>query len=479
VNALAHVVLLGWAPTIVVLFMVLPHRRAVIVGFLVAWLLLPNGGYNIPGFPDYTKMSATTAGVALAALLFDTRRVLSWRPGLIDLPMLLLCLSPLPSGILNGYGLYHSAADVLDMFVRWGFPYLIGRVYLADRRALRELAVGVVIGGLIYVPLCVFEARMSPLLHYWVYGYRPHAMKVRDVWFFGPLCYTPIVFVDNYLGLTLMMGGVAIAGTWLWATGSVKRLMGVPMAYVVPALWVGAVVCKAWGANLIWLAGLTALFLNKVLRTRLPLLLFLLVPPVYMSVRATGVWSGRDAIELVRPLSKRRAESLAVRIENETMLTRKALKKPVFGWGPWGEYRVRSEQGVDISLTDGLWVICLGKYGIVGLASLTLAFLLPAGLLLCGLPRRCFWLPQTAHLGTFAVWMAVRMTDGLFNAHPQPLFTLALGGLSGLVASLLSRSPALQPLNDISQRASAFPTGAPLAKPQQPPARRLAGDHGL
>src|SRR5688572_19293095 len=135
--------LFGWIPFVILLFVVLPPRRAVIASFLLAWLFLPMAGYGVPGLPDYTKMSATTFGVLIGAALFDTDRLLSWRPKWVDLPMMLYCTSPVMSSYLNGLGLYDGVSQVVNQWIIWGLPYLIGRIYFTDLEGLRELAVGI------------------------------------------------------------------------------------------------------------------------------------------------------------------------------------------------------------------------------------------------------------------------------------------------------------------------------------------------
>ena len=76
---------------------------------------------------------------------------------------------------INGIGVYDGASMVLTQMFTWGLPYLIGRIYFNDLESLRELAIGMFLGGLIYVPLCIIDMRMSPQLHVWVYGFRQHA----------------------------------------------------------------------------------------------------------------------------------------------------------------------------------------------------------------------------------------------------------------------------------------------------------------
>ena len=64
-----------------------------------------------------------------------------------------------------------------------------------------------------------------------------------------------------------------------------------------------------------------------------------------------------------------RAESLQFRFEQERLLLDHAWKRVWFGWGRFGRNRVYNEEGKDISVTDGRWIITMGSFGFVGFAA--------------------------------------------------------------------------------------------------------------
>src|SRR3954465_3761745 len=125
-----------WIPTVLVLFAVLPSRRAVIVSFLAAWLFLPMATYQLPFLPDYSKMSATCAGIFIATVIFDVKRVVRFKPSLIDVPIVIFCVVPLISSLLNGLGAWDGVSAVISQVITWGMPYLIGRLYFTDSASL-------------------------------------------------------------------------------------------------------------------------------------------------------------------------------------------------------------------------------------------------------------------------------------------------------------------------------------------------------
>ena len=126
----------------------------------------------------------------------------------------------------------------------WGLPYLIGRVYFTRLEHLRELAVGIVVGGVVCIPLCWWEMRMSPQLHLQLYGFTSGGYAEMS---FG--AYRPKLFLSCALELGLWMTATAITGFWLWASGSVKQLNGYALGQLVAWLVVTTILCRADGSG--------------------------------------------------------------------------------------------------------------------------------------------------------------------------------------------------------------------------------------
>ena len=195
-NALVPITLFGWIPVVILLFSALPARRAVLASYILGWLFLPVFKYDLPALPPYSKLTATSYGILMAVFLFDARRVLSFKMHPLDLPMVAWCLCPLVTSLTNGLGVYDGLSSVLDQTLTWGVPYFIGRLYFRRPEDLRELAIALVIGGMLYLPLCLWEIRMSPRLHQLVYGFRQHSFA-QTVRFGG---WRPMLFMQHGLG---------------------------------------------------------------------------------------------------------------------------------------------------------------------------------------------------------------------------------------------------------------------------------------
>ncbi len=445
-SAMVTFSLLGWTPVVLLLFLLLKPRRAVIVSFVAAWLFLPVKVPDlliIKGLPELDKMTVTCLAVLLGTVLFDQRRLLSFRLRRYDIPMLLWCIVPLFSSLTNTdstvYGhpgipspLYDGLSEALKQTVTWGLPYLIGRVYFNNLAALRELAIGIFVGGLIYIPLCLFEFRFSPQLHYLVYGSLPHA-DWRQVERAGG--YRPTVFMAHGLMVAIWMASATLLGAWMWFSGSLRKILGIPVIWCVIPLLLVTTRCKSLASLLLMCMGLATLYFVTRTRVRWPIIVLIALAPAYMTLRATQVWDGMNAVRFIEnTISEDRAQSLELRFTNENLLAKRALEKPVFGWAGWGRSRVYDRFGKDISITDGMWVIALSKNGLVGLASFTAVILLPVWLTVKRIPIRLWSHPKAAPAAAMAVVLILYMVDNLLNAMINPVFMLMAGALSAQVA---------------------------------------------
>ena len=453
---LMPIALYGWIVIVLMMFSILSPRRAVIASFLGAWLFLPEAQISFPGLPDLTKVTATSFGVLLGALIFDSGRLMRFRPGWVDIPIVAWCLSPLAASVTNGLGVYDGLSASLDQVAAWGVPYLMGRLYLNDLASLRDLAIGILIGGLVYVPLCLIEIRLSPQLHRWVYGERSFDFSQTYRW--GG--YRPTVFMQHGLMVALWMVSATLVAAWLWMSGSVKRLRSIPISLMFGALLLTSVLCKSAGALVLMMVGLGVLLVTRYARTPVLILLLIAVPPLYITVRAKGLWSGAQLVELASQVNEERALSLDGRFQNEVMLVEKALQKPLFGWGTWGRWRIRDDMDRDITTADSLWIISLGQTGLVGLGSLVALVLLPVLLLMRRVPVRHWVQPATGAAAVLAVLLVVYMFDSLLNAMLNPIFVLAAGGLSGFYVI----APQLRAQAEARRRASGLEAG-PAARP--------------
>ncbi|MCZ6835629.1 MAG: O-antigen ligase domain-containing protein [Planctomycetota bacterium] len=417
----------SWIPLVLILFLVTTPRRAVIIAFIGAWLFLPMYGYKLPGLPDYTKVSATIYGAMLGVILFDAGRLMTFRPSLFDIPMLVWCLCPFVSAPLNGYELYDGMSLSVEQVIAWGLPYFIGRLYFSDLEGLRELAIGIFIGGLIYMPLCLYEIRMSPQLHAKVYGFFPHDFGQTKRW--GG--WRPSVFMQHGLMVGMWMAGATLMGIWLWFSGIIKRIWGVPVGLFVAGLFITTVMCKSTGAVVLLLGGVMLLFGSYLFKTKWLVLIAVLIPPLYLGARIQG-WNAEEIISASALIHEKRAFSVRYRVEAEIDLVERAMERPFFGWAGWGRNMILSRKGEDLFAADSMWIIVLGRQGLVGLTCLGITMILPGYFLTKRIPVRLWADPVHGSAVAIVTLVIIYTYDNLFNAMINPVFILAMGGAMGL-----------------------------------------------
>jgi tetratricopeptide (TPR) repeat protein len=428
-SILAFLALFGWAPVTLALFLLLPARRAMVVGAISAWLLLPPLSFDLPGLPEYNKATAATLGILLGTLIFEPWRFIAFRPRWIDLPILVWCLCPYVTSIQNNLGAYDGLSATFRQSVSWLFPYFIGRLYLTDLDGLREMAFGMVIGGLCLIPFCLFEIRMSPQLMPLVYG-----MGGWEGTRLGG--YRPRVFFKAGLELGLWMNAVTLVAWWLWRCGQLKRLWTMSGGLIVSVLAIMSLLCRTTGASFLLLAGLFSLWYCCRTKSKWVMWGLMFIAPLYYAVRIPDLWSGQQAVNVIRMLGgEDRAWSLQFRLENENLFIAKALQRPFFGWGGWQRSLVFNEWHHQVSFPDGLWIIAFAGNGYVGLVSMTAALLAPVVVFLRRFPVERWTQPDFAPATTIAVILNLYTLDGLSNAMLNMIYIIAAGGLANIVSA--------------------------------------------
>jgi O-antigen ligase len=465
---LVPITLFGWVPCVLLLFMWLPPRRAVVTAFMAGWLFLPAATFDLPGLPDYSKMAATCAGILLAALVFDIDTLLSIRPRWFDLPMIVWCFMPFVTNSVEGIDSYDSLSWSVNRMITWGMPYFVGRVYFTDADAIRQLAVGFVIGALIYIPICWFEIRMSPQISAFLYGVEGGYSGTRlGGW-------RPQGLMASGLMLGMWMTSASLLAVWMWATGALKHIGKRKAGWLIVALVVTTVFCKSTGALMLMMTGLACLFAIRKLGRATPVLLLCLPAAVYPAIRAGSAWDGLVMVQMAEgTVGRERAQSLEFRLQNEDILSTKALQRFWWGWGRFGRSRVLNEYGKDISTTDGEWIIALGESGVIGLAAVTMLYLLPVIRLWWRLKGPLWADPSFAAVSAFAVILTLYSIDNILNAMINPVITVVIGGLNGALLRYIATESA--PMEAFEETLPLRKTGPRRSLWPPQPANTVAG----
>ncbi|MFI5321718.1 MAG: hypothetical protein ACHQ6V_19250, partial [Myxococcota bacterium] len=315
-----------------------------------------------------------------------------------------------------------------------------GRTYFSDDDGLRELARGIAIGGLLYMPLCLFEVRFSPQLHTKIYGFltTPFYMVLR---YDG---YRPMVFMQTSLMVAMWMASATVLCAWLGYSGAVKKLFGLPTKWFVIPLAITTMLCKAFGAITLMLVGISFYFIARRARSALPVAAFALLVGSYPMLRYTGVMSQNGILSAASvAYDAERLDSLGIRLRSEDMFIGHASDRPLLGWGGWGRSNVYVE-GVGRAVPDGLWVIALASAGWLALASLMAMFLTPTVQVLRRFRAARWARPDTAPYVAMAVLVLIYWVDCLSNAMVNAVLVAAIAGTNGWFAAR-QRKPATTP----------------------------------
>lgn len=430
---LVPIVLFGWIPLILALFAVLKPHRAAIAGFLLAWMFLPWHVYVFTGIPNYSRTSATCLGVLLGILIFDRPVLKTFRFKPVDLPILGVCVVPFFTSVANGLGAYDGLSALLDKTLLWGVPWFIGRLYLSKPEHMRDMVLGICIGGLIYIPFVVYEFIMSPRLHRMVYGFHAHlfAQAKRGTG------YRPVVFMQHGLMTAMWLMSATFCGFVLAVSGYFRERYPKQQTLWyggVAALLITTVLNRSAGAFFLLFLAIGIFSAARALRQRGPMLITIVIALLYMSTRATGLWDGQNLIDQAEQMTDaERAGSLEFRIHMETILIEHALDRPLLGWGRWRRSFVTDDDGRIISVPDGLWVLVLGQEGLLGLLFTTLTLVVPILVFLKQAPPATWSRPGNIALMALPILLGIYLVDNLLNNMFNPAFLLTAGGLAGYI----------------------------------------------
>lgn len=451
-NAFAPIALILWIPLTFALFAWLRPAVAGTVSIVGAGILLPVGfSFDVKGFPALGRNEMASLSVLSAVLLFHRRlsarrpplRGVEWLVGIMVLGGFATALSndaPRDAGVFlqPGLTLWDGVGAAGQSLLLFGLPFYLGRILYRTPRDLYSLLLVLVAASLAYSALILWETRMSPHLHYWVYGYQPAAFRMAQrEWLFG---WRPMVFVGHGISLGLFVATCTLAAIGLWRAGA--SYLG-SLGRLVPAyLFAVVIACNSFAA-MIYAAVATPLAAFARPRVQvLALLVLAAIPLSYPALRTTGLVPTRNLVDAAAVFSETRAASLEFRFENEEKLLGHFRKRPLLGWGGYGRDRLyHPETGSEIVTIDGYWLLALGQWGIVG-------FLCAFGLLLVpviGSARQVRRRPRSreAALVLAVAWIVViHAIDLLPNGFLESRPVFFAGALTGALQGWARLKPA-------------------------------------
>jgi hypothetical protein len=451
-NWLAIFALLIWPLVALALYAKQRIGPAALWTILGAQMVLPVGAaIKFQGIPALDKITIPNIAILILSLLLGRQATRNRGPvGLAEILMALYVLCPFITAALNqdpvnigGRVLppadyYDALSAAATQFISI-IPFIVGRAFLRTARSTQDIMIVLVVTGLIYSIPLLFEIRMSPQLHGWLYGYVPtdFIQTVREGGGFRPMA-----FMGHGLTAAFFLMTTVVAATALWKTGF--RYAGWSASGAAAYLGVVLILCKS-AAAIVYAAIAAPLirFASPKIQVRVALALVSL-SLLYPVLRTADLIPVDTIVSSASFFSEQRADSMKFRFDNESGLLTRASERILFGWGRFGRSRLYDpDTGKDMSVTDGRWIITIGQFGLVG-------FLLEFGLLALGVfrCRSALRLPSPSTdqflLGALALIVAI----GVVNLLPNGALLASTWLLSGALLGRADEMKRSRPLRD-------------------------------
>lgn len=422
-QALISVFLLGWFPLTLLAFWTLPSRRALLFSFIGGMILLPASYVIIPGLPSvYDRVAAVVFPSLAAIILTDAGAFSRLRLVATDFAMLTLVLVPIATSLSNQLGLYDGISTVVFQSIYYGLPYLFGRLYFRDTAGVKALTVAIAVGGILLTGPTLWEIRMSPQLHGYLFG----SMAVKFFMFARFGGFRPIVFFPSPLMLTFVIAASTLCAVWLARMVPSSRFYSVRYAHWALLLALTTLLGKTFGAISIMIIGGGLLWLTSLTGRRWVLIAAAVFMFGYPALRITQVLKAETIMSIIEPIfPEEKVQTLDYRVTQEDLYAAHTMERPWLGWGGWGRNRTRQTRAI-----DGLWIVVFSKHGLIGVSALLLCFAIPVFRVWRRMPRRGWSDPDTGPAAVLSTVLFVYWIDCLLNGFVNPVLLLVMGGLA-------------------------------------------------
>jgi tetratricopeptide (TPR) repeat protein len=388
-----------------------------------------------------------------------------------DSAALIYCATPIVSFLSNGLEIWPMISALNATIQAWILPYFVGRLYVGDPGADRDLALGLTAAGVLMTPAILYEKFGHTSISGIIYG-----IPLFNGYKHG--FYRPVVMAANSLELALWSTLTGVVAFSVWVTRSVPKFLGVPFGFWAATAIGGALICLetaalgflmvgiflivitagrsrfgslpemlASGAVLIVipkaglkvaLMGLTGIGLVRYLslhRARLLITIASLAAPVYLILRISRLTTRSMLTSAIYAiLGSERGWSYTFRIIMEDHMIRHVMKRPLFGWATYAGGRARAPE---VRILDSMWIIQMGMYGIIGVASIYALLILPVLLTGRRRPVETWSDPRQGAVVGLVVAILMYTYDSMLNAYSMIPVPLTVGLVMGLPAVMM------------------------------------------
>ena len=434
-NDFAYLTLLAWPIISIVLYTKYPVIAATFWTIVGGYLLLPVGvEFDFPFIPPLDKKSIP-AIMAFIGCRYIAKHKIKFLPlpGIERKLILLLFLGSVATVLTNGEPVVESGRyipglsfhDTLSTVIfQWLMliPFIIGIQIIKTHEDQVQLLRLIVIAGLWYSLLIIFEIRMSPQLHNWVYGFFPNSWG-QQLRYGG---FRPVVFLGHGLWVSIFL--FTVFGSIVSLSRLKLQTFLIPNKVILSYFFILLILSKGLGAIILGLTLFLCVMSVKHIWILKGSIILALIAMSYPLLCIADLFPHQQLIDLIGSLDISRAESLKYRFDQEIMLLDRAKEKLMFGWGGWDRNRLED------SVTDGYWIILVGKYGLIGFVAIF------------GLSFNAVWRTKAIFSSIvekkhkdFIVGSLLTITflliDQIPNASVNPLLWLLVGGHLGRLKS--------------------------------------------
>jgi hypothetical protein len=470
-NPVTTFALLVWPAVAIGLYKTRPIAEATLWTLLAAYMLLPVGAdIKFKMVPQLDKSSVPNLAALFGCVIVcgtPIRFLNGFR--LTELLILTLIISPfitcelntdpvrVGTQILPGLSSYDAGSAAIAQVITL-IPFFLGRQIFRKRADTEEILRVLVIAGLVYTLPALFEIRFSPQLHTWIYGYFPttgDGPAFREAMRDGG--FRPVLFMGHGLLVSFFFSTAAVAAAAFWRTKTqVMPTLRLPSSGITAYLGVVLVLCKSAG-SMIYGAILVPLvrFASPKIQLRVAVLL-VSVALLYPMLRTAGLIPTDALLDVAQSISIERRDSLETRLINEENLLDRASQRFLFGWGRYGRSFIYNGRGDETSATDGMWIIILGQFGLVGFLAEFGLLVLPVFAIARAL-RFAETTKDKVFISALALILAINIVDLLPNSSIRPWTWLIAGALLGRAEALRRPAAVKATLASLPPRSPKYP----------------------
>jgi hypothetical protein len=261
------------------------------------------------------------------------------------------------------------------------------------------------------------------------FGFHPYQTQGASRY----LGFRPILFFEDGNQLGTWLATSALTAAWLWRSGRLASLWGLPGWSIALILLAQALLAQSVGAIALLVAGLACLEATRRADRLWPVAVPAILALAFLGVRAANLVDAKALAtrtatgrEIVRRLYGDDRGSIGWRLRVEERGARVALRKPILGHARWDWWR---DAGVR---PWGLPGLTLGMFGAVGWAILLAAMAVPLVRFLGLGPPSSWTSSHRASAAALAGAWALNAADSVLNSALILPMVAAAGGLVAL-----------------------------------------------